>query len=67
LSASLHGEGGMEMNERKAGRKGQRRRYERPQLRKRERLSEVAEGPPAPVSDGRRIDVKGGCFRRDKP
>ena len=55
----------MEMNERKAGRKGQRRRYERPQLRRRERLSEVAEGAPPPVTDGE--PVKGGCFRRGKP
>jgi hypothetical protein len=61
----LHGEGGMEMNERKAGRKGQRSRYERPQLRKRERLSEVAEGAPPPVTDGEL--EKGGCFRRGKP
>lgn len=39
--------------------------YERPQLRRREKLSAVAEGAPPPVTDG--ASPKGGCFRRSKP
>lgn len=47
-------------------RRQQRRHYEQPELRKRERLAEVTEGIPARVTDGG-AGPKGGCFeRRDR-
>jgi hypothetical protein len=44
-------------------RKQQGRHYERPELRKRERLAEVTEQFPPRVTDGG-AGPKGGCFER---
>jgi hypothetical protein len=40
-----------------------RRPYRKPQLRRRNTLCEVTEGPPPPVTDG--AVFKGGCFGQD--
>lgn len=44
-------------------RKQQGRHYERPELRKRERLADVTESPMLRVTDGG-PGPKGGCFER---
>jgi hypothetical protein len=36
----------------KTSRKPKKREYRRPEMRKRERLSQVAQGAPPPVTDG---------------
>lgn len=43
-----------------------KRIYRYPEIQKRERLVEVTEGVLPPVTDGRAVEVKGGCFRRNK-
>lgn len=48
----------------KADGSSRKRIYRYPEIHKRERLAEVTEGAPPPVTDG--TVVKGGCFRRSK-